>query len=144
TGLPNRAAFQQAMDQRSGAYAVLLVDLDAFKEINDTLGHHTGDRLLVDVGRRLAGALPDAVVARLGGDEFALLLPDGDALAALRAAAHLRDVVSGTFSLRGLPVRVDASVGIAVAPRDGHDSTSLLQRADVAMYAAKAARSGVE
>jgi diguanylate cyclase (GGDEF)-like protein len=146
TGLPNRRAFVVAVrDVLADGYgAVLLLDLDAFKEINDTLGHRSGDRLLADVGARLTAALPTAPIARFGGDEFAVFLAAADAADALGAAYRLRDLLGETFHLRDLPVHIDTSIGIAVAPDDGQDPDLLLQRADVALYAAKAARSGAE
>jgi diguanylate cyclase (GGDEF)-like protein len=118
---------------------VMLIDLDHFKEINDTLGHHAGDRLLRDVAARLRAAVhTPATVARLGGDEFGVLVPDvarsvEAAAIAQRLLARLRE----PFSIDGLRIEVDASIGIACAPEHGSAVEQLVQRADIAMYAAK-------
>jgi diguanylate cyclase (GGDEF)-like protein len=146
TGLPNRVFFreraEQAMRQarrRHASVAVLLIDLDHFKEINDTLGHHYGDLLLQAVGPRLKGVLrEDDMVARLGGDEFAALLPrvSGPSEAA-EVAARLSSAIDSPFPLRGMQVHVSPSIGIACSPDHGSDVDVLLQRADVAMYLAK-------
>jgi diguanylate cyclase (GGDEF)-like protein len=145
TGLPNRSAFNQDLDeaiqqQISGTkLAVLLMDLDRFKEINDTLGHHQGDQVLTSVAARLRGLVrPGDTLARLGGDEFAVLLTRVDDVEqALAAADRIRSVVSEPHSLGGLSVTVGATIGIAMCPDDGVDASTLLQRADVAMYTAK-------
>ncbi|HZT65748.1 MAG TPA: EAL domain-containing protein [Acidimicrobiales bacterium] len=149
TGLPNRQLFgrelKQAIDSGATA-AVLLLDLDRFKEVNDTLGHHNGDLLLQQVGTRLRGALRRGdVVARLGGDEFAVLLPDiqGDT-AAVQVAKGIIDLLEQPFAIGDMLVDVGASIGIAVAPRDGSDPVILIQRADVALYTAKGDQSGAE
>jgi diguanylate cyclase (GGDEF)-like protein len=146
TDLPNRTLFQDRTGvalrtaARSGAtVAVLLLDLNRFKEVNDTLGHQYGDLLLLQVADRLRGSLRDAdSVARLGGDEFAVLLPISgweEALAATqRVCAALRD----PFSMYDIALDVDASIGIALA-EPGEDVETLLRHADVAMYEAKAA-----
>jgi diguanylate cyclase (GGDEF)-like protein len=146
TDLPNRTLFQDRTGAalrtaaRSGAtVAVLLLDLNRFKEVNDTLGHQYGDLLLLQVADRLRGSLHDAEsVARLGGDEFAILLPISgweEALAATqRVGAALRD----PFSMYDIALDVDASIGIALA-EPGDDVETLLRHADVAMYEAKAA-----
>src|SRR5205823_6915053 len=119
--------------------AVLLMDLDRYKEVNDTLEHHCGDLMLKELARRLSAVVPPTdTVARLGGDEFALLVPhltqpeSGVALAE-RIARALQD----PFVVEGLPLEAEASVGIALHPQHGDDVETLLQRADVAMYVAK-------
>jgi len=141
TGLPNRVLFRERVEHavRSGRNAaVMLIDLDHFKEINDTLGHHAGDLLLEEVSQRLRGALEGKdTVARLGGDEFGVLLPgvgaDEANVVADRLLARLREA----FATEGLTLEVDASIGIACAPAHGKAVEQLIQRADIAMYAAK-------
>ncbi|MEA2444582.1 MAG: hypothetical protein QOJ12_1874 [Thermoleophilales bacterium] len=144
TGLPNRSAFYEAVDRvvaREGAprAAVMVIDLDRFKEVNDTLGHHTGDLLLRDAAGRLTEALRDSdVLARLGGDEFAVLLPDlAEVETATAVAERIRAALEQPFELQDITVHVGASVGIALAPDHGDSADELLQRADVAMYLAK-------
>ena len=149
TGLPNRALFGRRLDEalRDGTdCAVLLVDLDRFKEVNDALGHHNGDLLLSLVGPRLQGALRrEDMIARLGGDEFAVLLPG---IAGERAAQHVArlmiELLEEPFVIGDMSVDVGASIGIALAPVHGDDAGKLVQRADVAMYQAKADHTGVE
>ncbi|MGI5203468.1 putative bifunctional diguanylate cyclase/phosphodiesterase [Spirillospora sp. CA-108201] len=130
-------------DHRAGLF---LLDLDRFKEVNDTLGHPTGDRLLQLVAHRLTHSVrPGDLVARLGGDEFAVLLPTvRDEAAAREVAARLRAALSEPVRLDGMSFDLEASVGIALFPDHAPDFELLLQRADVAMYNAKEARSGVE
>ena len=147
TGLPNRTLFAQRLNQfaesspldAKALAGVMLIDLDRFKEVNDTLGHHNGDVLLQHVARRLATALRTCdTVARLGGDEFAILLPEqGTAQEVVRAAQRLVEALQKPFQLEGLAVEVGASIGVAIFPDHGNDATVLLQRADVAMYEAK-------
>ena len=145
TGLGNRRAlFEQgagclarlADDERA---ALLLVDLDHFKEVNDTLGHDQGDRLLQCVAERLRAALrPADVLARLGGDEFAILLADAPSEAAIRQrTGQLRATLSEPVELASLAVRVDGSIGVALYPEHGDTVEALLKHADVAMYQAK-------
>jgi diguanylate cyclase (GGDEF)-like protein len=125
---------------RSGrSAAVMLIDLDHFKEINDTLGHHAGDRLLQEVSERLRSSLDEQdMVARLGGDEFGVLLPDLPSREAANAVAErLLAQLRDPFSIDGLTLEVDASIGIACAPEHGTAVEQLIQRADIAMYAAK-------
>ncbi len=138
TELPNRVLFHERVHRAiaDGPASVLMIDLDRFKEINDTLGHHNGDLLLCMVGARLAREAD--CVARLGGDEFAVLVT-GDPI---DAAARIRAAISERLELEGIGVEVEASVGIATYPEHGDDPETLLQRADAAMYAAKRARSG--
>jgi diguanylate cyclase (GGDEF)-like protein len=146
TGLPNRTLFRDKIEQAitagrrsEEASAVMLIDLDHFKEINDTLGHHAGDRLLEEVARRLEHSLGERdTVARLGGDEFGVLLPSlrrpGDAnVVARQLLAGLRE----PFSIEGLTLEVDASIGMACYPAHGTGVETLIQRADIAMYSAK-------
>ena len=146
TGLPNRRLFNDraeraiARARRDGLrVAVMIIDLDRFKEVNDTLGHRSGDVLLQEVARRLVRSVRESdTIARLGGDEFAVLLPDAtDAAGAARAAAALCDVIAEPILLEGLSLDTEASIGIALFPGDGDDVAQLLQRADVAMYTAK-------
>jgi diguanylate cyclase (GGDEF)-like protein len=149
TGLANRTSFTElasaALARRPAHAAVLLLDLDRFKDINDSLGHHAGDLLLREIGPRLDAALPPgSVVARLGGDEFAMLLAPLDVPHDALAAAHrVREVLQTPVEIEGIALSAEGSVGIAHYPEDGRDVATLLQRADVAMYEAKEHRSGV-
>ena len=147
TGLPNRRAFyadvKEQLARADGHQALLLLDLDKFKEVNDSLGHHGGDRLLIQVGARLAAQLRGAdVLARLGGDEFAVLLRDAGRDQAEAVAVKLRAALSEPFTLEGIALRADVSIGVALAPEHGDDLTVLLRRADIAMYKAKRGRDG--
>lgn len=151
TGLPNRAFFYErtalavAASPRTGSRtAVLLIDLDRFKEINDTLGHHSGDQVLVALARRLIGFFGDgAVVARLGGDEFAVLLTNiASADAAAGVAEKLLAEVRAPIVIGGLSFDIDASIGICVAPDQADTVEQLIQHADVAMYVAKSSNAG--
>jgi diguanylate cyclase (GGDEF)-like protein/PAS domain S-box-containing protein len=151
TGLPNRTLLADRLDRalstaRRHAHSVglLLMDLDRFKEINDTLGHKSGDQILEQVARRLQVVLRQSdTVARLGGDEFAIVVPDIDGVEeAELVATKVLEALDHPFELGGLALHVDASVGIAVAPAHGDDAAVLLQRADVAMYRAKGLVSG--
>ncbi len=122
-----------------------MLDLDRFKELNDTLGHASGDRLLAELGPRLAAALrPADTLARLGGDEFAVLCPGASGTGARSVARRLQDSLLEPFLLGDLQVHVDASIGIATYPGDGATVEELLQRADVAMYQAKGDGTDVE
>ncbi len=151
TGLPNRTLLADRFGQallaatHTGANTgLLLIDLDRFKDINDTFGHHYGDDLLTQVGPRLTAALRSQdTVARLGGDEFAVLLPDiEDVAAAMAVAATLRSTLESPFSVEGIDLDLEASVGVVVSGSHGEDAATLLQRADVAMYVAKARQLG--
>lgn len=150
TGLANRRFLFQRMEQtlaiakRSGSpVALLIADLDGFKELNDTLGHEAGDLLLKQIGPRMLDALSASdTLARLGGDEFAVLLPRTDADAAVQVVERMQAALEQDFSLRGLTIQIEASVGIASFPEHAQDVETLLQRADVAMYQAKEARCG--
>jgi diguanylate cyclase (GGDEF)-like protein len=152
TGLPNRSLLEDRVSQalvtsaRTGRFpALLLLDLDRFKEINDTLGHHHGDLLLQEVGKRLQRSLRSAdTVARLGGDEFVVLLPDlPTPHAALVTAEKLLAELVEPFVLDDVTLDVEGSFGLAVYPEHGEDFATLLQHADVAMYAAKETHAGV-
>jgi diguanylate cyclase (GGDEF)-like protein len=153
TGLSNRKLLiRQTSDaladaERSGTkVGFLLLDLDRFKEVNDTLGHPVGDRLLRIVAHRLTHSVrPGDLVARLGGDEFAVLLPAVREVGAAReVAARLRAALSDPIRLEGMSFDIEASVGIALYPDDATGFELLMQHADVAMYLAKERRSGVE
>ena len=146
TGLANRTLLHRHLDAalaERAPVALLLLDLDRFKEVNDTLGHRYGDELLRQVGRRMAGVLRAGdLVARLGGDEFAVLLPGADEHAAARIAGRLRDALQEPFALEEALVAVDASIGAALSPRHAVTGDLLLQLADVAMYEAKGQGTG--
>jgi diguanylate cyclase (GGDEF)-like protein len=150
TGLPNRRRFTEQLevtvyDEDEPTCAVLMIDLDRFKEINDSFGHSVGDDLLCLVGPRLQSALePGDLLARMGGDEFAVLLPDADERRARDVATRLGTALRDAFVLDGMPLHVDASIGIALCPDHGRDRSLLLARADTAMYGAKRDRQGFE
>jgi diguanylate cyclase (GGDEF)-like protein len=152
TGLANRSLFQDRLSLALHAakrdkkpLALMLMDLDRFKEVNDTLGHQAGDELLLEVGRRLRHAKRATdTVARLGGDEFALILPAVvDLRAATRLATEVLAGVEGPMALQDQTVDIGASIGLAVYPEHGDDVDELLRCADIAMYAAKRGGSGV-
>ncbi|WP_068687941.1 putative bifunctional diguanylate cyclase/phosphodiesterase [Thermobifida halotolerans] len=153
TGLANRKLLilrtQEALSEaqeRRHRVGLLLLDLDRFKEVNDTLGHPTGDRLLQTVAPPLTHSVrPGDLVARLGGDEFAVLLPQvRDAASAREVAARLRVALAEPMRLDGMDFDLEASIGIALYPNHAPDFELLMQRADVAMYVAKEQRTGVE
>jgi diguanylate cyclase (GGDEF)-like protein len=151
TSLPNRLLLQDRLTEALDARAdddhlgLLLIDLDGFKEVNDTLGHQVGDVLLQLVGERLRETASTAsVVARLGGDEFAILLPDADRDAALRVAFQITATLEEPFIVDELSLGIEASIGVALVPEHARDADALLQKADVAMYHAKHMRSGIE
>jgi len=151
TGLPNRSSLYKEIerwiqqdDPRSGA--LLLIDLDRFKEINDTLGHQAGDHLLQQVGPRLEASLNglSGMVARLGGDEFAIFLPEVNSKEqALSAGQRLLEALRQPFDVDGLSTEISASIGIAVIPDQARDLSTLMRYADVAMYRAKREMRGV-
>lgn len=153
TDLPNRRLFRDRVNQAVIAarrthlpVAVMIIDLDRFKEVNDTLGHHIGDVLLQQVSARLQATLREGdTIARLGGDEFAVLLPTVSGAAAASAVADkLVKALEEPFTIRTWTFDIDASIGIAVSPEHGDTVDALMQRADVAMYLAKESRAGYE
>jgi diguanylate cyclase (GGDEF)-like protein len=151
TGLPNRRLLTDRIEQAIAlsrrhreSFAVMLVDLDRFKQVNDQYGHHAGDRLLQHVARRLQGEVRDSdTVARLGGDEFAVLLLDISDTDARAVGEVLVEVLHAPFLLDGPVASIGGSVGVAMFPRDGDDYQTLMQHADDAMYLAKRSRTGV-
>jgi len=151
TDLPNRNLLQERIEEalaaarrQSWSVAFLLLDLDRFKEINDTLGHHVGDLLLRKIARRLESAIRESdTIARLGGDEFAVLLPATAIEKARQLARKLIQSLEEPFHVEGLSLQVETSVGITMYPEHGNASTVLIRRADVAMYVAKRQRVGV-
>jgi diguanylate cyclase len=152
TGLGNRRLLYERLEQaikaarRSKADVALMVaDLDGFKELNDTLGHHAGDLLLRQVGPRVLDALgKDDTLARLGGDEFAVLMPDQSATEVIEKVRRMQEAIDRPFTVRGLTVHIEASIGVASFPEHADDSDELAQKADVAMYQAKESRTGYE
>jgi diguanylate cyclase (GGDEF)-like protein len=150
TGLPNRTLFRDRIEQmiRAGereprAGAVMLLDVDRFREINDALGHETGDRLLQEVAARLQATMRTTeTFARLGGDEFGVLLTSGSHEDATALAARMHEALEAPFALSGFPLEIAVSIGIAAYPEHGEDVDALLQHADVAMYVAKDAHAG--
>jgi diguanylate cyclase (GGDEF)-like protein len=151
TGLANRAKFQdrlgQVLSPQGEGIAVLLMDLDRFKEVNDTLGHHHGDLLLQEIARRLTKEVRGGdLLARLGGDEFAVLMWDLTEQDAVDTAQRLLQALNRPMRLQGVEMEVGASIGVVHVPPGGscHDAAQLLQRADVAMYGAKQHYTGVQ
>ena len=152
TDLPNRLQFTEVIGRRlenakskSTRGAVLLIDLDRFKEVNDTLGHQTGDALLCQIGPRIQPVLPEGgVVARLGGDEFAVMVPDVAADDAVRIGQAIVDILEPPFRLDEFNLEVQASIGIAIFPDHGTSADVLIKQADIAMYFAKGRNSGIE
>lgn len=150
TGLPNRLMLQQRLDynlliasRERQNLTFLMLDLNRFKEINDTLGHHIGDSLLVQVGERLSNLLRSMdTVARLGGDEFAIILPDTNSNKASYVARKINQGLEDIFIVNGYELNISVSIGIAEYPADGEDSHTLMQHADVAMYISKREKSG--
>ena len=153
TGLPNRTMFQTLIERamagvgrRKEMGVVMLMDLDRFKDVNDTLGHHNGDLLLQRIGSRLHSVLRDAeTVARLGGDEFAILLPEvPDRQAVVPVVRRVLKVLEEPVVVGGLALQCEGSIGIAIFPEHGTTVESVMRAADVAMYMAKENRSGYE
>ena len=152
TGLPNRRVFRATLDDLCRRYrhrstiaeksyfAILFLDVDRFKVINDTLGHRVGDMLLQEVAKRLESSLPASnILARLGGDEFAVVVPAVSSMAEIETLAkQIVEAVVRPYEIDGYQIRSSASIGIAVGPRDGDDVDELLMAADLALYAVKA------
>jgi diguanylate cyclase (GGDEF)-like protein/PAS domain S-box-containing protein len=149
TDLPNRAAFLQALAQMIEAcegtdeeFAVLCVDLDGLKEVNDVFGHATGDKLLIEVARLLQNLARGGVVARLSGDEFGLIIDGAQPAAAMALAEQLAEALANEFQIDGKAVRTGVTTGISVFPHNGADAASLLVNAGAALFRAKAASRG--
>lgn len=152
TGLPNRVLFAKQLEHRfarrapSEEITIALMDLDGFKDVNDTLGHQSGDRVLVEIAARLRAAVdPTTLIVRLGGDEFALLADPGATRTAVEEMCRqIQTSIGQPLEIDGIRVAMGVSIGIAVAPHDGANAETLIRRADVAMYSAKSGRgSGV-
>jgi diguanylate cyclase (GGDEF)-like protein len=149
TALPNRVLLREEAQRRimrlnGDAMALILMDLNEFKEVNDTLGHFAGDQLLRQVGERLARFTTEGtLVARLGGDEFAILRSHADAVTAEQLAMRVGESLRRPFLVSGMTLEIDASMGIAMAPLHASDYDGLLQRADSAMYASKRNHTGI-
>jgi diguanylate cyclase len=146
TNLPNRVLFIDRLQQATVAakrdnasFAVLILDMDRFKDVNDTLGHYNGDRLLKQVGLRLSAVLRESdTLARIGGDEFGFILPKLQGRDdVVKVARKITKSLSGTFAIDDLAFEVQASIGATLYPENGKDADTLIQRADVAMYVAK-------
>jgi diguanylate cyclase (GGDEF)-like protein/PAS domain S-box-containing protein len=149
TDLPNRAAFLQALAQMIEAcegsdeeFAVLSIDLDGLKEINDVFGHATGDKLLIEVGRRLQASARGGVVARLSGDEFGLIIDGKQPVAGMLLAEKLAETLANEFVIDGKSVRTGVTTGISIFPHNGADAASLLANAGAALFRAKAKSRG--
>jgi diguanylate cyclase (GGDEF)-like protein len=145
TGLPNRSLFHDRLvqairiaEREQKPLSILLLDLDDFKQINDTLGHHIGDLVLKEVSSRLQGVLRASdTVSRFGGDEFLLLLPGYDSAQAVSVVNKIRGVIEPNITIEGNTMSIDASIGVSLYPDHGTDANTLIRRADVAMYTAK-------
>jgi diguanylate cyclase (GGDEF)-like protein/PAS domain S-box-containing protein len=152
TELPNRVQLRERLDAiltdgsaHRSTVSLLLLDLDHFKDVNDTLGHAVGDQVLQEVAQRLRSQLrPGDTIARLGGDEFAAILPNTSFECASGVASRLREALEEPILLDGMRLAIGASIGIAMAPNHGDDAATLLRRADAAMYAAKRSGQGVD
>lgn len=145
TGLPNRALLQDRLDhaikhadRNETSLAFMLIDLDRFKEINDTLGHHIGDQVLNEIGVRLSKCLRKSdTVARLGGDEFALIISDAEATQTTQFAKKISNTINEVLVIGNQNLYIGASIGISMYPEDGIDSDTIVRYADIAMYSAK-------
>ena len=152
TGLPNRTTLQFELNRALSAYradgepfGLMLLDLDNFKQVNDTLGHEVGDNLLIEFAERLRRHVRQQDrVARLGGDEFAVVVLASDRAGVVAIAERIRSSVAEAVSLEGISLEIEVSIGIALCPDHGVDATALLRGADVAMYFAKEKRSRIE
>jgi diguanylate cyclase (GGDEF)-like protein len=151
TGLANRALFDDRLDhelarvRRDGhSTALLYLDLDRFKNVNDSLGHPAGDELIRQVAQRLKGMLRETdTVARLGGDEFAIIQPSIQSLSAAQILCmRIVEELARPFDLGGTTINVGGSIGVAISPRDGHDRVELSRKADIALYSAKSGGKG--
>jgi diguanylate cyclase (GGDEF)-like protein len=150
TGLPNRILIKDQLQhaistakRANTTLAVMMIDLNNFKEVNDTLGHPVGDRLLIDVAQRLIEAIRESdMVCRLGGDEFAVILPDINEANAISVAKKIVEHLVPSFAVDDHTLKIGASIGIAMFPEHGKDDTSLIRIADVAMYEAKTSNIG--
>ena len=150
TGLPNRELVRAEIDRSlhtagdRGQVALVVFDLDRFREVNDTLGHRHGDELIREMAARLRAEVDEAdTVARLGGDEFAVLLTDVDADAAVAVAERLRAALRVPLEIGGVALAVEASAGVSLYPADADDAGTMLQHADIALYVAKRTHQGV-
>jgi len=151
TNLGNRNRLTDRLDQAitmaertNGSLSLLMLDLNNFKEVNDTLGHPAGDQLLIDVGLRLSNLLRESdTIARLGGDEFAILLPTATEFHATKVGKKIASALAHAFTLDEQQLYISASVGITTYPHHGHDARVLIQRADIAMYQAKNNKTGL-
>jgi len=151
TGLANRALLQESLaaelarsKRDNRPFGLLLIDLDHFKEVNDTLGHHVGDQLLVNFAARLSHSVrPGDHLARLGGDEFAVIVPDADEAEVLGVAERIRASLASPVALEGMMLEIEASIGLAMHPDHAYQAEDLLRLSDVAMYVAKETRCGV-
>lgn len=144
TGLPNRMLFEDRLNhliqhRNAKKHAIFFMDLNEFKSINDTLGHHVGDQLLQQIAKRLTGAVRDGdTVSRFGGDEFMILIENIDAPNdAIIPAESMLSIISQPIRLGGREISLHASIGISIYPNDGMDASRLMRRADIAMYEAK-------
>jgi len=149
TDLPNRAAFVQALTQMIEAcadgpdeFAVLSIDIDRLKEINDVFGHAFGDKLIVEASRRMQAVACGGVLARLSGDEFSLIIDGPQPDAGLAVAGRLHEAMRAEFAIDGKTARIGLSIGVAVFPRNGADAAALLASAEVALFRAKAVARG--